>query len=384
MHCSVDLAARPATTPAFLFDLEGISASSEKLAALAEQIGCRALYAVKALSLPEIVRTIAEPLDGLAVSSLAEARLGRAVLDALPDDRPRSLQLTTPGLRPDEVVELATTCDTLVFNSLPQWRRHVRQAAAAGAACAMRLNPQLSWLDDDRYDPCRRYSQLGVPLVQLAEAWAAAPQEWAAVEGLHFHTNYRATTTDAIEATVRQVASTVGPLLSQVAWLNVGGGYELTEMDDVALVPLARTAEWLRDEFGTQLIVEPGAALVRRHGWLVASVVDLFESEGESIAVLDTSVAHLAEVFEYQRSPTVIGHVADGQHGYTLVGASCLAGDRFGRFRFDRQLAVGERILFADVGAYALSKVQQFNGLAPPAVMVNGPGSKYVEKSSVG
>lgn len=365
-----DLSEQTPITPAFLFDLDGLVANAEKLASLAEQIGCRALYAVKALAVPQIVRAIAGLLDGLAVSSLAEARLGRAVLDEIGSDRPRTLQLTTPGIRPDEAAELAATCDTLVFNSLPQWRRLGPTAAAAGCTCGLRINPQMSWLEDDRYDPCRRHSQLGVPLAQLAAAWTDSPAEMDGIAGLHFHTNHRAATTEPIEATVRHIGAAIGPLLRQAAWLNVGGGYDMTEMDDSALAPLRRTTEWLRHEFGTELLIEPGSTLVRRHGWLVASVVDLFESDGEPIAVLDTSVAHLAEVFEYQRPPTVVGHTPDGPYAYTLVGSSCLAGDRFGRFRFTRRLAMGERIVFADVGAYALSKVQQFNGLAPPAVML--------------
>lgn len=360
----------PPTTPAFLYDLHGIAAEAEKLSAIADRTGCRALYAVKALALPEVVRTIAEPLDGLAVSSLAEARLARAELDALEEVRPRTLQLTTPGLRPYEVAELAKLCDTVVFNSLSQWRRHGVRVSASGTACAVRVNPQLSWLDDDRYDPCRAHSQLGVPLSQLAALWAETPQECTALRGLHFHNNHRATTTDAIEATVRHLAAKLGPLLQHIDWLNVGGGYEFAEMDDAALAPLKHTASWLLEAFDTQLQIEPGGTLVRRHGWLVASVVDLFESDGHSIAVLDTSVAHLAELFEYQRPATVRGHNPLGAHAYTLVGSSCLAGDRFGHFRFDEPLRLDQRIVFADVGAYALSKVQQFNGLQPPAVLL--------------
>lgn len=363
-----ELAERPPVTPAFLYDLNGIEAESEKLSAAADRTGCRALYAVKALALPEVVRAIAEPLDGLAVSSLAEARLARAALDSIDEARPRTLQLTTPGLRPDELAELGDLCDTLIFNSLSQLRRCGGLVSAEGAGCALRVNPELSWLDDDRYDPCRAHSQLGVPLSQLAAMWADAPQDLANLRGLHFHTNHRAVTTEAIEVTVRHISAQLRPLLTQVDWLNVGGGYELTEMDETALAPLKRAAAWLREEFDTQLLMEPGGTLVRRHGWLVASVVDLFASDGESMAVLDTSVAHLAELFEYQRPATVLGHNSAGAHAYILVGGSCLAGDRFGRFRFDEPLKLDQRIVFSNVGAYALSKVQQFNGLKPPAV----------------
>jgi carboxynorspermidine decarboxylase len=38
--------------------------------------------------------------------------------------------------------------------------------------------------------------------------------------------------------------------------------------------------------------------VVEETGYLVASVLDTFESDGRVIAVLDTSVNHLPEVFE--------------------------------------------------------------------------------------
>lgn len=364
------LAARPTNTPAFLFDLEAMAASARHVAEVGEQAACRTLYALKALAIPAAVRSIAQFLDGLAVSSLVEARLARGILDKIDDDHPRTLQWTSPGLRGDEVAELAELCDTLVFNSLSQWRRLGNLAGEAGAPCALRVNPQLSWLADDRYNPCRPHSQLGVPLMQLADLWSNAPQELDGLTGLHFHTNHRATSTEPIEATVRHLANHIGPLLTQVEWLNVGGGYELTEMDEAALEPLVRAAHCLRQEFGTRLVIEPGGTLVRRHGWLVASVVDLFDSDGQTIAVLDTSVAHLSELFEYQRPAEILGHTPAGAHAYTLTGCSCLAGDRFGQFCFDERLTIGQRIVFADVGAYTLSKVQQFNGLRPPEVFL--------------
>jgi len=365
-----DIAGLPASTPVFVFDIGAMADAAENLSRASETSRSLILYAVKALALPEIVRAIAEPLDGLAVSSLAEARLGRTILNEIGDGRSRSLQLTTPGLRDDEFKELAELCNTLVFNSLSQLGRFGEKTKTAEAAIALRVNPQLSWLSDDRYDPCRAHSQLGVPLSQLVNAWNHEPHKLAGLSGLHFHTNHRATSTEPIEATVRHLAAHISPLLAQVKWLNVGGGYDLTEMDDAALEPVARTAHWLRTEFGMQLMIEPGGTLVRRHGWLVASVIDLFDGDGEMIAVLDTSVAHLSELFEYQRRATIVGHNPAAAHAYTLAGSSCLAGDRFGRFCFEEPLTLGQRIVFADVGAYSLSKVQQFNGLQPPAVLL--------------
>ena len=53
------------------------------------------------------------------------------------------------------------------------------------------------------------------------------------------------------------------------------------------------------------IYIEPGAALVRDGGAFVASVVDLIDTDGRTVAVLDTSVNHMPEVFEYSDLPGI-------------------------------------------------------------------------------
>ena len=114
----------------------------------------------------------------------------------------------------------------------------------------------------------------------------------------------------------------------------------------------------------------PGTGIVNSAGYLVAAVVDLFDSDGKSIAVLDTTVNHLPEVLEYQFEPDLLDHADDGPHSYVLAGCSCLAGDVFGEYTFERPLAIGSRVTFANVGAYSLVKAHRFNGIELPTLYV--------------
>ena len=84
--------------------------------------------------------------------------------------------------------------------------------------------------------------------------------------------------------------------------------------------------------------------MVRSAGYLVASVIDMFRAGGKSIVVLDTTVNHVPEVFEYQFEPDVLGHDDDGEFEYRLAGSSCLAGDVFGEYAFPKRLRLGSRI----------------------------------------
>ena len=347
-------------TPAFVYDEASLAAAAHHVAALAHAAGCKASYAIKACSASPVLATVAPRLDSLATSSLYEARLAREVAGA---DVP--LHLTTPGLREQEVAELARLCERVSVNSLPQLERF-RAVFAREDQLGLRVNPQMSFIDDPRYDPCRAHSKLGVPLDELCERLGRDARLFEGISGLHLHSNCDSNDLGALAATVARLVERLGPWLGGLRWVNLGGGYLFESVDDAAR--LASALRPLREQHGLEVVIEPGAAIVRAAGYLVASVVDVFQSEGREIAVLDTSVNHMPEVFEYDYEPDVIGDDVQAPHEYTLVGATCLAGDQFGLYGFREPLAPGRRLVFPDLGAYAQVKAHVFNGVALPTV----------------
>jgi carboxynorspermidine decarboxylase len=117
---------------------------------------------------------------------------------------------------------------------------------------------------------------------------------------------------------------------------------------------------------------------VRDGGTFVASVVDLIDTGGQAVAVLDTSVNHMPEVFEYSDlpdiEPKVLGDRDDLPVGegfsYVLAGSTCLAGDLFGTYQFAEPLVIGSRVVFPAMGAYSLVKAHMFNGQPLPNIYV--------------
>ena len=122
---------------------------------------------------------------------------------------------------------------------------------------------------------------------------------------------------------------------------------------------------------------------MRTAGKLVTTVVDLFSRHSTRIAVLDTTVNHIPEVLEFGYKPDVEGDSTSGIHEYVLVGASCLAGDSFGRYRFDVPLSIGDTVTFANIGAYAQVKSHRFNGINLPAVWVMTSNGNLIERQSL-
>ena len=351
-------------TPAFVYDERAIHRLIDHAGPLRADGRCQLLFAVKSFSFAPALRLMAPRLDGFAVSSLFEARLARSVLDD-----GGSVHITTPGMRPDEIDEIGTLCDQVAFNSLGQWDRH-QQTLNDRASCGLRVNPQLSFADDCRYDPCRPQSKLGVPLDDLASTLRDEPDRLGGIRGILVHSNCDSPDFGELRSTIDRLQERIPGLLQQVEWVNLGGGYLFEEEEEPCqnLDDLCRTIDDMRSEYGVQVIIEPGSGLIRAAGYFVATVLDMFSSGGATVAVLDTSVNHMPEVFEYGFQPDVVGHDDDAPHEYLLAGCTCLAGDLFGAYRFHDTLNVGDRVVFSNSGSYTLTKASMFNGVALPSV----------------
>ena len=357
-------------TPAFVYDERAVRQLLGYGQQLRADTGCQVLYSLKPLPWPDLLARMLPQLDGCAASSLFEARLAREVMDGRAAEGggltgQKSLHLTTPGLRPAEVAEIGELCDYLSFNSLSQGQRH-RAELAGRVSCGLRVNPGLSFLEDERYDPCRPDSKLGAPLESVAALAADHPAELAGLEGVLIHSNCEATDYRELETTVTRLHQEIPGLLRQVKWINLGGGYLFGA--DIDLTPLYRAVGLLQDRYGLAVFIEPGAAFIRSAGYIVAAVLDLFAHGDKTIAILDTTINHIPEALEFDFEPDVAGHSEQGRYGYLLAGSTCLAGDVFGEYRFEQPLAVGDRVIFYNAGAYTLAKAHTFNGVNLPTI----------------
>lgn len=364
------------TTPCFVYDEAILGELVDRVATIQATTDVGVLYSLKPFALFDALQFMAPSLTGFAASSLFEARLAREVLG----DR-GSVHFTSPGLRPSEVAQIAAACDYVSFNSLPQWARHEHEAHQF-ASCGLRVNPNLSLVSDARYDPCRRHSKLGVPLQDTVAQLKLDPKAFQRLRGIHFHTNCDSTDFGGLLQTAEIIEERLGMLLPHLEWINLGGGYLFPSQADYS--GLQETTRIFGEKYGLQVFCEPGAALIREAGFIVSSVIDIFDSGGKTVVVLDTTVGHMPEVFEYDFEPDVVGHDDEAPHSYILAGSSCLAGDVFGEYAFREPLVPGARIVFENAGAYTLSKAHMFNGIDLPAIYALTLDGSLLFKSSFG
>ncbi len=349
-------------TPAYVIDEAVVQSQLRTLLALTQPAAVRVLFPLKTACWWDLLSMIAPSVDGFAASSLFESKLARSIVGS-----EGLVHFTTPGLRPGDIQELATLCNVVSFNSIEQLERF-SALFLPRVECGLRLNPEEPLVRDDRYNPCRPHSKLGTPISKIGTTLNFSPHLQERIDGLHFHTNCEGRDFGDLLKTVKKIESLLPDLLKSIQWVNLGGGYLFDEARHIE--SFWRAAEILQSEHHCSVFFEPGAGLVRKTASLVTTVVDLFQTEGKTVAILDTTVNHWPEVFEYQFEPDVISHSDSGRYQYILAGGSCLAGDLFGEYAFDERLDVGSRIVFANAGAYSLVKAHMFNGINLPLIYV--------------
>ena len=355
-------------TPALVYDQTSLNSLIARIGVAKDLADIDVLYAVKAASTSRLMQLMSPHLDGFAVSSPLEAQF---VKELFPDSE---THFTSPGVRPTDIPGLRLYCDRVSFNSRTHAARYAPELAKT-TSLGIRVNTGISRAADPRYDPCGPGSKLGIPISELSEFLT---NFHVSLDGLHIHTNADSTDLEGLVENVDVLCCAL-PDNWTFKWVNLGGGYLL---DEACLDPLLDAAGHIRAHFDARVFIEPGAALVRSAGFLVGSVIDLFYSDGQRVAVLDTSVNHAPEVLEFGYKPGVVGQTNDGQFEYSLAGATCLAGDVFGTYRFAEALTLGQKVAFEEMGAYTLVKAHRFNGVnLPTVVLLCSDGRQHEIKS---
>lgn len=350
-----DLSALP--TPAYVVDERLLIQNLQLLQSVKQRTGCKILLAQKAFSLFALYPLIAQYLDGVAASGVFEARLGF-------EEMGKEVHTYAPAFSAQEFPAVLQYSDHIVFNSFAQWQQFAPQVQSSDKAvsCGIRVNPLYSEIKTDLYNPCIAGSRLGVPPQQFQ------PQLLSGISGLHFHTLCEQNS-DVLKRTLTALERHFGAYLSQMQWLNLGGGHHITR-PDYDVETLISCIFQMQDRYGVQVYLEPGEAVALNTGYLVSTVLDTAEN-GMLLAILDTSAAcHMPDVLEMPYRPQIIGAAEPQQQPYTyrLGGPTCLAGDVIGDYSFPKPLQPGDKLIFCDMAHYTMVKNNTFNGMPLPAI----------------
>ena len=347
-------------TPSYIIEESLLRKNCEILKSVMERTGCEILLAQKAFSMYSTYPMLGSYLSGTTASSLFEAKLGR-------EEMGKEVHIFAPAYREEEMDEIISICDHIVFNSVPQWEKYKDKVMGSSkkVSCGLRINPEYSEIETDLYNPCFPGSRFGITLADLQNA------DLEGIEGLHFHTMCEQNS-DVLERTLEVVEDKFGYLLQGMQWINFGGGHHITR-DDYDIETLVSCINRIQEKYQVKVYLEPGEAVALNAGYLVSTVLELGQNN-RMLAIMDTSAAcHMPDVLEMPYRPNIIGSGKEGQYPYTyrLGGPTCLAGDVIGDYSFPEPLKAGDRLVFCDMAIYSMVKNNTFNGINLPSILLN-------------
>ncbi len=327
-----------------------------------DEAGVEIILAFKSFANWKLFPIIKEYIHYSTASSLSEAKLAY-------EEMGTKAHTFAPVYTEQEFETIAACSSHITFNSLNQFHKYHDRCQSLNISCGIRINPEHSTVETDLYNPCAPGSRLGITADELDNKLPEG------IDGLHFHTLCESTSHD-LEETLKAVESRFGQFLSQVKWLNMGGGHLMTrkDYDTTHLINLLKS---LKTKYpNLNIILEPGSAFTWRTGTLVSTIEDIVENHGIKTAILDVSFAcHMPDCLEMPYQPTIIGAETgnNGKHIYRMGGNSCLSGDVIGDWSFDHELQIGNRIIFEDMIHYTTVKTTMFNGISHPSMALRKP-----------
>lgn len=378
---SFDINAVP--SPCFVLDEAKLRRNLVLIDAVQREAGVTIILALKGFSMFSAFPLVREYLSGATASSLNEIKLVNEYMNV-------PAHAYVPAYRDEEFDEIIARSSHVTFNSWSQWERFSERrterverrtngqgkgvtlspalsAPHPSPSFGIRVNPQYSEVATDMYNPCVPGSRLGVTRDKLPNTLPDG------LDGLHFHTLCE-NDSFTLERTLQALEERFGDLLHQAKWVNMGGGHLMTRegYDTNHLIGLLKA---FREKYNVDIIMEPGSAIAWQTGVLVSTVLDVFDSQGIDVAILDTSfAAHMPDTLEMPYKPIIRDAYQEpvaGKPTYRLGGMTCLAGDFMGDYSFDEPLNVGDRIVFEDMIHYTMVKTTTFNGVGLPAIGIH-------------
>jgi carboxynorspermidine decarboxylase len=357
-------------TPIYIIEESKLRRNLKLIASVAAKADIEIILAFKAFALWKTFPIFREYIHSTTASSLSEAKMAFEKFGA-------PAHTYSPAYTDGEFDEIVRCSSHLSFNSLSQYERFHQRAKSV--SIGLRVNPEYSEVGTLLYNPCAPGTRFGVTADKLPE------QLPADIEGFHCHCHCESGA-DVFQRSLTHIEEKFSRCFPQLKWINFGGGHLMTRKDyDVDLL-ISMMQDFHRRYPWLKVILEPGSAFAWQTGPLVSHVVDIVEDKGIKTAILDVSfTCHMPDCLEMPYQPDVRNaesvelEKATEPCTYRLGGNSCLSGDFMGSWRFEKELQVGDEVIFEDMIHYTTVKTNTFNGITHPSIgMLHEDGTMEV------
>ena len=351
-------------SPAYVCEEELLENNLKLLKRVQDETGVKILLALKGFAMHSTFDLCKKYLKGCCASGLHEALLAK-------EEFGKEVHTYSPAFKDEEIDEIISISNHLVFNSFNQLKRY-KDKAFKKVSLGVRLNPEYSSVEVDLYNPCAPNSRLGITKANFDES------QLQYLEGFHFHALCEQNV-DALEGALANFEKNFSLYFSQLKWVNFGGGHHITRADyDVeGLINLLKDFKARYPHL--EVYMEPGEAVGWQTGYLVATVLDIVNN-GMDLAILDTSAeAHMPDTLAMPYRAMIRNSAVafEKKYTYRLGGNTCLAGDIIGDYSFDEPLKVGDKIILEDMIHYTMVKTTTFNGIKLPSIIIKNKDNSY-------
>ncbi|HKM19600.1 MAG TPA: carboxynorspermidine decarboxylase [Aliarcobacter sp.] len=351
-------------SPAYVCEEELLENNLKLLKRVQDETGVKILLALKGFAMYSTFDLCKKYLQGCCASGLHEALLAKEEFGG-------EVHTYSPAFKDEEIDEIISISNHLVFNSFNQLKRY-KDKAFKKVSLGVRLNPEYSSVEVDLYNPCAPNSRLGITKANFDES------QLQYLEGFHFHALCEQNV-DALQGALANFEKNFSQYFSQLKWVNFGGGHHITRADyDVeGLINLLKDFKARYPHL--EVYMEPGEAVGWQTGYLVATVLDIVNN-GMDLAILDTSAeAHMPDTLAMPYRAMIRNSAVafEKKYTYRLGGNTCLAGDIIGDYSFDEPLKVGDKIILEDMIHYTMVKTTTFNGIKLPSIVIKNKDSSY-------
>lgn len=331
-------------------------------------------YAVKANSLPEIVRTLYRAGASFDVASLAEFHLVYENIRDLPEKERQDfiwdkIVYANPIKDPFTLRTLDPYRPLVTYDNADEIRKIAKHAPHAGLMLRLRVPNTGAMVELSSKFGCEPGDAVG-----LIEA---AHDAGLTVEGLSFHVGSQTTNFQNYVQALHLAAGVLREArargFTKMIQLDIGGGFPAPYNQNVR--PLRELGRLLRSEIqrlfprDIAVLAEPGRFLVATACTLVAEVIGRAFRDGKPCYYINDGVYHTYSgiIFDhmkysvkaFRRGPTQLSAV---------FGPTCDALDTISLAEALPALKVGDLVYTPNIGAYSYASSTHFNGFPPARV----------------
>ena len=351
-------------TPYYVCEEELLEKNLRILDDVQKRSGAKVIVALKGFAMWSTFELVSKYLKGCTASGLYEAKLARE--EFCKYNQNAEVHTYSPAFKETEIEEIAKVSDHIIFNSPNQLNKFLLKVKEINPNIhtSLRINPEVSSSPADIYNPCGVYSRLGTTLANIEE------ESLKQVDGLNFHALCEQNVS-ALEEVLVSFEANFSKYFRHLKYINFGGGHHITKKG-YDIEKLIWIIKEFKKKYDVDVYLEPGEAVGWECGCLVSSVLDIFEN-GMSLAILDTSAeAHMPDTLSmpYRAEVKNSSNAGEKKFTYRLGGNTCLAGDIMGDYSFDKELQVGDTIIFEDQIHYTFVKNTTFNGIKLPSLVI--------------